>query len=336
MDTTTGRLTALGLAAETVNPSFVAIHPNRKYLYAVSEIANYNGAKSGAVGAFQIDAKTGRLAPLNKMPSRGAGPCFVAVDRTGKDVLVTNYGSGSVAVLPIQPNGSVGEATAFIQHTGSSVNPKRQSGPHAHSVNMSPDNRFAIAADLGLDKLMVYRFNPAKGSLEANDPPFATVPPGSGPRHFAFHPNGKFAYAINELASTVTAFSWDAAHGALKQLQNISTLPKDFTGASTCAEVQVHPNGRFLYGSNRGHDSIAVFEINPKTGALTWIENVSTQGKTPRNFGIDPTGAFLLAANQDTDNITVFRIDPGNGRLKPTGQTLGVGRPVCVKFMAVK
>ncbi|MFB3827398.1 MAG: lactonase family protein [Bryobacteraceae bacterium] len=336
LDTASGKLTALGLAAETTNPSFVAVHPNRKYLYAVSEISSFDGQKSGAVSAFLIHPATGRLAFLNKMPSRGAGPCFVAVDRTGKAALVANYGSGSIAALPIKPDGSLGEPSAFVQHTGSGVNPKRQQGPHAHSINLSPDNRFAVAADLGLDKVLVYRFDAVKGTLAPNDPPFATVAPGAGPRHFAFHPNGKFAYVINELGSTVTAFAWNARRGVLKEIATVSTLPNGWTGNNTCAEVQVHPSGKFLYGSNRGHDSIAVFEIDPKTGGLTYVENTPSEGKTPRNFGIDPTGAFLLAANQDSDNIVVFRIDPGNGRLKPTGQTLGAGRPVCVRFVAVK
>jgi len=336
LDTATGRLTPLGLAAETVNPSFVAIHPNRRYLYAVSEISDFNGQKSGAVGAFRIDAATGKLTALNKVSSRGSGPCYVAVDHSGKCVLAANYGSGSVAAIPIQPDGSLKEATGFVQHTGSGPDPRRQRTPHAHSINLSPDNRFAIAADLGLDKLLVYRFNPAQGTLEANDPPSASTPPASGPRHLAFHPSGKFAYVINEMGTTVTAFSWDAKRGALASLQTISTLPKEFKGDANCAEIQVHPKGRYLYGSNRVHDSIVQYEIDPKTGTLTWVDNVSTVGKTPRNFGIDPTGSYLLAANQDSDNVVVFRIDPGNGRIKATGQTLGVGRPVCVKFMPVK
>jgi 6-phosphogluconolactonase len=258
------------------------------------------------------------------------------VDKTGRNVLVANYGSGSVACLPVKEDGRLAEASAFIQHTGSSVNPQRQQGPHAHSVNMSPDNRFAMVADLGLDEVLVYRFDPVKGSLAANDPPFAKVKPGSGPRHFAFHPGGKFAYVINELASTVTALAYDARRGILSEVQTVSTLPPGFTGTSTTAEVQVHPSGKFLYGSNRGHDSIAVFGIDARKGTLTPIEHVPTQGKTPRNFGIDPTGSYLLAANQSSDNVVVFRIDPQTGRLTPTGQVLEVGIPVCVKFVAAR
>jgi len=332
----TGKLTSLDLVADTPNPSFLAVHPNRRFLYAVSEIASYEGQKTGAVSAFSIDPETGKLTFLNKISSRGSGPCYLVVDKTGKNVLVANYGGGSVAVLPVKEEGSLGEASAFVQHTGSSVNPKRQQGPHAHSINVSPDNRFAVVADLGLDQVLVYRFDPAKGSLAANDPPFAKVNPGAGPRHFAFHPSGRFAYVINELQSTVTAFAYNAPGGVLKELQTISTLPKDFAGNNSTAEVQAHPSGKFLYGSNRGHDSITVFAIDARKGTLTPLEQVSTQGKTPRNFGIDPTGSYLIAANQGSDNIVVFRIDPKTGRLSPTGQTLEVGSPVCVKFVATK
>jgi 6-phosphogluconolactonase len=255
------------------------------------------------------------------------------VDKSGKAVLVANYGSGSVAVLPVKEDGSLAEASAFVQHSGSGPNPKRQQAPHAHSINVSPDNRFAIAADLGLDKLLVYRLDAAKGTLTPNDPPFAKVDPGFGPRHFAFHPDARHAYVINEMASTVTALTWDAARGVLNPVQTISTLPKDFKGDSTCAEVAVHPSGRFLYGSNRGHNSIAVFGIDRAKGTLTPVEHVSTQGKTPRNFGIDPTGSYLFAANQDSGNIVMFRIDAKTGRLTPAGQTLEAGAPVCVRFV---
>jgi len=332
-DVATGKLASLGLVAETPNPSFLAPHPKRQYLYAVSEINTYEDQKSGAVSAFSVDAKTGKLTFINKVSSRGAGPCYVAMDGAGKNVLVANYGGGSVAVLPVKPDGRLGEASAFVQHSGSGLNPQRQQGPHAHSINVSPDNRFAIAADLGLDSLFVYRFDVARGSLSSNDPGFVKVNPGAGPRHFAFHPHGRFVYAINELQSTVTAFSYDAERGVLKELQTISTLPKAFQGENSTAEVRVHPNGRFLYGSNRGHDSIAVFAIDPREGTLTPVEYVATQGKTPRNFGIDPTGSYLFAANQDSHNIVVFRVMPLTGRLKPTGQVLDVPFPVCVKFV---
>ena len=335
-DSATGKLTSLGLAADTVNPSFLAVHPNRRFLYAVNEISSYEGQKSGGVSAFAIDRGTGKLTFLNEVASRGADPCYVAVDNTAKYVLVANYTGGSVAVFPVLDDGRLGEASSFVQHTGHGVNPQRQEGPHAHSINLSPDNRFAIAADLGLDQLLVYRFDPTHGTLAPNNPPFAKINPGAGPRHFTFHPSGKFAYVINEMGSTVTAFSYDAAGGVLRALQTISTLPKAFAGNNDDAEVQAHPSGKFLYGSNRGHDSIAVFAIDAGRGTLTPVEHVPTQGETPRNFRIDPTGSYLFAANQDSDNIVVFRIDPKTGRLTPTGQTLEVPSPVCVKFVAIE
>ena len=329
-DTRTGKLSAPELAAETTNPSFLAITPDGRYLYAVSE-----AGRAGAVSAFARDPQSGSLKLLNTVASEGSGPCFVSIDKTSRYVLVANYNSGSIAALPIQADGSLAKASAVVQHTGSSVNPKRQQGPHAHSINPSPDNRFAVAADLGLDKLLIYRFDPAKGSLAPNDPPFTQVNPGAGPRHFAFHPRGRFAYVISEMQSTVTAFAWDGSRGALKELQTITTLPKDFSGENSTAEVQVHPSGRFLYGSNRGHDSIAVFAIDSGKGTLTPVEHVSTQGRVPRNFAIDPTGEFLIAANQRTNNVVVFRIDQKTGRLTPAGSTVETGSPVCVKFVAV-
>ncbi|HEU4751893.1 MAG TPA: lactonase family protein, partial [Armatimonadota bacterium] len=320
--------------AETPNPSFVAIHPNHRFLYAANEVGSYGGQKTGSVTAFAIDPATGALTKLNDRSSHGDGPCFVSVDHRGRDVLVANYGAGSVAALPIGADGRLGEATAAIQHHGSSVDPQRQEGPHAHSINVAPDNRFAFAADLGLDKILIYRFDAARGTLTPNEPAFAKVAPGSGPRHFAFHPNGRHAYVINEMKSTVTAFDYDPKRGALAEIQTLSTLPADFHGGSSCAEVQVHPSGKFLYGSNRGHNSIAMFRIDPATGKLTAIGHEPTGGKTPRNFGIDPTGKYLLAANQDSDSLVVFRIDPESGRLTPTGSRVEVPMPVCVRFLA--
>ncbi len=334
LEAATGQLTSLGLAAEASNPSFLAVHPNRRFLYAVSEMGG--GQKSGAVSAFSIEAPTGGLTFLNRASSGGSGPCHLVVDKTGENVVVVNYGSGSVAVLPLEQDGRLREASSFIQHQGSSVNPKRQQGPHAHSVNLSADNRFAVVADLGLDQVLVYRLDAAKGAITPNEPPFTAVKPGSGPRHFAFHPQGKVAYVINELASTVTAFAYDAGRGVLKEVQTITTLPADFSGVNYTAEVQVHPSGKFVYGSNRGHNSITLFKVDGKKGTLTPVEQTPTQGKTPRNFGIDPTGTWLLAANQDTDNVVVFRIDAKTGRLTPTGQVLEVGAPVCVKFVPLQ
>lgn len=333
LDLASGKLGEPTLVAQTTNPSFLAVHPSRKYLYSVSEVANVDGKKSGGVAAFSLDAGTGKLTELNRQASGGGGPCHVTVDEEGKVVLVANYGAGSVASLPIGDGGRLEEAASVIQHKGSSANPKRQEGPHAHSVNIDPANRIAVVADLGIDKLMLYRLDTESGKLAPNDPPHASVEPGSGPRHFAFHPDGRHAYVINELASTVTAFEYNPQQGSFRELQTISTLPEGFSGNNTTAEIQVHPSGKFLYGSNRGHNSIAAFAVDPKSGRLSALGHESSGGKTPRNFGIDPTGAWLLAANQDSDNIIVLRIDQQTGKLTPTGQSVNVGAPVCIKFV---
>ena len=335
LDLASGALTAPELAAETTSPSFLALHPARDFLYSVNEVGTFEGKPGGSVSAFAIARGTGTLSLLNQQSSAGAGPAHLVVDKSGKNVLVANYGGGSVAVLPIQPDGTLKPASAFIQHTGSSVNLQRQKQPHAHSINVDPPNRLAYVADLGLDKVLIYRFNAEKGSLVANDPPFASVEGGAGPRHFAFHPKGRFAYVINEMHCTVTAFAVDPRRGALKELQTISTLPAGQSVASgySTAEVQVHPSGRFLYGSNRGHDSIAVFAIDQTSGRLTHLQNEPTQGSTPRGFGIDPTGTYLLAGNQRSDSVIVFRIDRETGRLTPAGHKIEIGSPVCVKFL---
>jgi 6-phosphogluconolactonase len=332
----TGQLSSLGLAAESVNPSFLAIDPSRRFLYAVNEISKYEGRSSGGVSAFAIDRGTGKLTFLNEVPSRGAGPCHAAVDKTGRYVLVANYDGGSLAVFPILKDGRLGEASSFVQHKGASIDPQRQEGPHAHSIYLSPDNRFALSADLGLDEVLVYRFDAEHGTLAPNNPPFAKVNPGAGPRHFAFHTSGRFGYVIDEMQSTVTVFSFEPSSGTLHMLQTVSTLPKDFEGESSAAEVQVHPSGKFLYGSNRGHDSIAMFTINNRKGTLTANGFALTLGKTPRNFALDPTGAYLFAANQDSDSVVQFRIDPNTGRLTPTGHVLEVPSPVCVTFVPVE
>ncbi len=335
LDLASGALTAPELAAETTSPSFLALHPARDFLYAVNEVGTFEGKAGGAVTAFAIARATGTLSVLNQQSSAGAGPAHLVVDKSGKNVLVANYGGGSVAVLPIQADGTLKPASAFIQHTGSGVNLQRQKQPHAHSINVDPANRFAYVADLGLDKVLIYRFDADKGSLVANDPPFASVEGGAGPRHFAFHPKGRFAYVINEMHCTVTAFAVDPRRGALKELQTISTLPAGQSVAAgySTAEVQVHPSGRFLYGSNRGHDSIAVFGIDQMSGRLTHLQNEPTQGSTPRGFGIDPTGTYLLAGNQRSDSVIVLRIDRQTGRLTPTGHKIDIGSPVSVKFL---
>jgi len=329
-----GKMTPLGLAAETENPSFVALDPNRHFLYAVNEVPKYQGQASGGVSAFALDPKTGKLTFLNEVPSRGADPCYISLDKTGKFVLVANYTGGNVAVFPIQPDGRLGEATGFVQHTGTGPNHDRQEGPHAHWIEVTSDNRYAVVADLGLDELVVYHFDVAKGLLTPDDPPFAKTEPGAGPRHIAFHPDGKHAYTVNELASTVNAFSFDAKSGTLHSEQTISTLPGGFSGHNDTAEIEVHPNGRFVYASNRGHDSIAVFAVDAKTGKLKLVEDVPTQGKTPRNFQIDPTGTRLFVANQESGNIVAFALNPKTAHLTPAGEPLKVPNPVCIKFVA--
>ncbi len=328
LDTATGAVREEGLVAPTENPTFLAVRPGGKFLYAVNEL------QKGAVSAFAIEPD-GKLRSQNRESAKGDGPAHLSVDQTGKNVLVANYGGGNVAVLPIREDGSLAAATAFIQHTGSGANPSRQKEPHAHAIYTDSTNRFAYVCDLGIDKVMVYKFDAEKGTLTPNDPPFAKVAPGSGPRHLAFHPKG-YAYLINEMGNTVTVFQHDAEHGTLKEIQTVPTLPADFKGSSTTAEIFVHPNGKFLYGSNRGHDSIVVYSIDESTGRLTLVEHVSTQGKTPRNFAIDPSGKFLLAANQDTNNVVVFRIDEATGKLTPTGHTFQCGAPVCVTFVPEK
>jgi 6-phosphogluconolactonase len=337
LDAATGKLVPKGLAAQAANPSFLALHPSRRFLYAVGELNSFGGQKGGAVSAFAVDAASGTLRLLNQQPSGGQGPCFVTVDKAGKNALVANYNSGSVACLPIDAEGKLSAPSAEVQHEGSGPDKKRQAGPHAHSINLDAANKFAVAADLGLDKLLIYRYDAGKGTLTPNDPPFGRVAPGAGPRHFAFHPDGRHAYAINEMACTVTAFDYDPERGALDEIQTISTLPEGVHGPQlSTAEVQVHPSGKFLYGSNRGNDSIAIFAIDAASGRLTPVGHQPTQGKTPRNFGIDPTGRYLLAANQDSGTIVVFKIDPATGKLEPNGHTAEVPKPVCVKFLAVE
>jgi 6-phosphogluconolactonase len=330
LDPATGKLTSRALAAETANPTFLAVHPNHRFLYAVGEIGDFHGKKTGAVSAFAIDPKTGDLTLLNQQPSGGAGPCHITVDGPGKHVLVANYGGGSASVLPIEADGRLGQATAFQQHHGSSVNKQRQEAPHAHCINLDAANHFAFVADLGLDKIMIYRYDARKGTLTPNEPPSISIDPGSGPRHMAFHPNGRHAYVINEMASTITAMDYDAEHGTLKKLQTVSTLPKGFKGETSTAEIVVHPSGKFLYGSNRGHDSIVVFAIDPKSGELSYVGHQSEKIKTPRNFAIDPTATYMLVGNQGADSIVVFRINGETGELTPTGTLVDVPAPVCV------
>jgi 6-phosphogluconolactonase len=335
-DPASGKSTPLGLMAEATNPSFLAIAPSRQYLYAVNEVTDYKGQRTGGVSAFAIDRNTGKLTFLNEVSSRGADPCYIALDKTGKYVLVANYTGGSVATFPVLPDGRLGEASAVVQHSGHGPNAERQEGPHAHEVELTPDNRLAIAADLGLDELLVYRFDPTKGTLTANDPPLGKDDPGSGPRHFVFHPKGRFVFVLNEMGGSVTTFAFDAHTGGLRKLGTVSSLPKDFKGKNDSAEIATDAPGKFLYASNRGPDDIAVFAIDSRKGTLQLMEHVATKGKAPRNFAIDPTGKYLFAANQESNNIVVFRIDPKTGRLTETGQVLDAPSPVCLVFVSTE
>jgi len=330
---TSGELSHLSTTRGVADPSFLALAPSRRFLYAVNELENFEGKKSGAVSAFAVDQRTGELRFLNQQPSLGGAPCYVEIDSAGKFALVANYFGGNVAVLPVKRDGSLEAATDMKQYQGSSVNPGNQQGPHAHCIMLDAANRFAYSCDLGTDKIMIFRFEPGSGKLIAGEQPWVKLKPGAGPRHLAFHPSGKFMFTLNEIDSTVTAFARDRKNGSLKELQTLSALPAGFTGTNTGADIHVSSDGRFLYSSNRGHDSIAVFMINER-GALTAVDHQLTGGSTPRNFAIDPTGAFLLAANQKSDNIVVFRLDRKSGRLSPTGQVAHVPSPVCLKFTA--
>lgn len=329
-DAATGKLEPLGLVAEASKPSFLALHPGGRFLYSADEVAK------GLIRAFTIDSKTGKLTLLNTSSSSGAGPAFVGVDPAGKVVMAANYGDGSLGVCKIEADGRVSEPTDKIQNTGSSVNPARQKGPHAHSINASPDGRFALACDLGLDKLFVYKLDAGQGKLIPNDPPFAKLAPGAGPRHIAFSPDARFVYVINEMLCAVTVFAWDAQAGTLKEIETVPTLPADFKGQNTSAEVRVHPGGKFLYGSNRGQDAIAVFAIDSATGKLTSVDWTPTGGKTPRNFNIDPTGKWLIAANQSSNTLRVFAIDQQTGKLSDSGQSFEVEAPSCIRFLPVE
>ena len=336
-DAANGKLGATELAVETKSPSFLAVHPNERFLYAVGEGTMLEGKRSGVVSAFTLDKSSGTLALLNQQPSGGLGPCHLALDSKGRCLMTANYGSGSIASLPVRKDGSLGEPVSTLQHTGSSVNPQRQAGPHAHFITADPRNRFALCCDLGLDQVLVYRLDPKRATLAANDPPFASVKPGAGPRHLAFTPDGKFVFVINEMASSITAFGYDSRRGVLTERQTVSTLPDGLSDLNySCAEIAMHPSGKFVYGSNRGHDSIVAFAVDAMTGQLRYVAHQPTGGKTPRHFAIDPTGQWLLAENQTSDTITVFRLDPETGRLSPTEQTLTVPSPVCAVFVPSK
>lgn len=329
LDPENGVLSAPRRVARMNQAAFLALHPDGRHLYSVGE------RDVGILRAFAIDAATGSLAEINDQSSRGAGPCHISLDRAGRHAFVANYSAGSASVSAINLDGSLGDSTACMIYGGSGPNAARQERPHAHSANLDPSQQFLIVADLGTDRLMVHRFRARDGSLEDNDPPFVTLAPGSGPRHFAFHPDGVHAYVVNELLSTVTAFDWDPAGGILTARQTVNTLPAGFATKNTTAEIVVHPGGRFLYVSNRGHDSIAIFAVDPATGLLRAIGHQPSGGKTPRNFAASPDGRWLIVANQASDNAVVLAVDSGNGTLKPTGSLVTVPTPTCVRFLVI-
>jgi 6-phosphogluconolactonase len=329
----TGELTPLGLVAEMPNPTFLALSANHRFLYAVNEVPNYQNTHSGLVSGFAIDHLNGKLKPVNQVASAGAGPCHLAVNKTGSALFVANYGSGSAASFHLSHTGQISAPVSQFQHSGSSVDKKRQESPHCHCTTVSPDDRYVLVNDLGLDRVVVYRLDRADARLTPNDPPFWSAKPGSGPRHLAFHPQKPYAYSINEMASTVDVLHWDANTGMLASLQNISTLPPDFHGESNCAEIAVDPAGHFVYASNRGHNSIAVFSIDSEHGTLTSTGFASTPGREPRHFTLDPTGKWLLVGNQLIGTISIFRRDPESGQLTPTGKTAEIDKAVCILFV---
>lgn len=328
-----GELYPYKIVKNVVDPSFLAIDKNNQYLYAVNETIEYEGRNSGAVSAFAIDQRSGDLSFLNKQPSLGGAPCYVSVSKDGKFVLAANYVGGNVVVLPVEKDGRLAASTDLEQHSGSGPNKDRQEAAHAHSIVFADDNRFAFSGDLGTDKVMVYEYDRQSGKLKPNAAqPYYQTKAGAGPRHITFHPKGKIAFVINELDMTISSFAYDGKRGTLRVIQTVPTLPPGFSGSNTCADIHVSPNGNFLFGSNRGHDSIVSYRIS-ENGMLEYIEHTPTGGKTPRNLAIDPTGTFLLAANQNSDSIVVFRIDEKTGKLAQTKTSVKVPSPVCLKLI---
>ncbi len=333
LNPSSGEINMKGFTDGIVNPSFLTIDSKKQFLYAVSETDKFDGESSGSVDAYKIDSGTGALEHLNKRPSHGAAPCHIIVSKDGRYVMVANYNGGNLAVFPVEKDGSLGKTTDLIQHHGSSVNPDRQEGPHAHSIVLDSANRYGLSCDLGTDKVMIYKFDSQHGKLVAASQPFAKVKPGLGPRHIKFHPNGKIAYVICEMGNTILVFDYDPKNGHLSQKQAISTFPSDFHGTTKAAELQISADGRFLYGSNRGADLIVVCSIDQLSGKLSPVQYQSTLGKFPRHFILDPSGRYLVVANEHTSNIVVFSRDQSTGKITPTGNSIDIPDPVCVKFV---
>lgn len=331
MDPTSGKLSFAGEAKGVLNPSFLDLHPQKNFLYAVNEVGSFAGEEGGGVSAFTVEPESGELTLLNACSSRGKDPCYISIEQTGRFALVANYSSGTVAMLPIQPDGRLGPATDMVQHTGSSVDPKRQTAPYAHCIRPDPTNRFAIAADLGADRLLIYKMDLENGKLDKHAE--VNVQPGAGPRHVTFHPNGQYMYLLNELNATVIAYRYHSS-GSLEEIQTITTLPEDYKGENLCADL--HIQGNYLYASNRRHDSIVWYRIEESTGRLTYQGRIASGGREPRGFVIDPSGNFLLAAHERSDNIVVFRIDAATGSLSKTGEEAKLSKPVCARFVHLK
>ncbi|MET3926015.1 lactonase family protein [Devosia sp. 2618] len=332
-DPATASLTLAGITEGVRNASYLCFDAKREFLYCVNEMKEWKGQFGGGLSAYRIDQETGELTFLNDKPSMGTDPCHIILDKTGKFVFVANFASGSFIGYNIEADGSLGDECAFVQHAGTSIDPVRQIGPHAHAVEFDGQGRFVYVPDLGMDKVMVYELDTSNGSVKPAQQPFVSVKPGAGPRQLVMHPKGRFAYLINELNSTMTAYAYDKATGGLIELQTLSTLPEGYTGKTSCAEVQITPDGKFLYGSNRGHNSLAIYAVDAETGRLTAIGHESTRGEIPRNFEVSSNGQFLIAANQDSDNLVPFRLDPATGKLTPGGEPVEAGTPICVRFV---
>jgi len=328
-----GDLKYLTTVAGIKNPSYLAIHPKKKLLFAVNETDNFGAGNTGAISSYAIDPIQGSLRLLSQVSSLGVSPCYVTIDQSGSNALVANYSSGNVAVFPVESGGILSQGS-MVQHQGSGPNKDRQSGPHAHSIMFDNKYAFALAADLGTDKVYSYAIGKNPSSLMLQNE--FSLSPGAGPRHLDFHPNNKFVYVINELNSTITACTYDAKTGKLTEISSVSTLPEGFSGANSCADIHISKDGRFVYGSNRGHDSIVVFAVDQSSGKLTLVSHHPVKGKTPRNFMIDPTGKFLLVANQNSNNIIVFKVDTETGKLIFNGVEVKTPKPVCLKMFSVK
>jgi len=330
LETATGRLELINKATEVENPFFLALHPGLEFVYSVHEVGSFGGNDSGGVAALSLDRSTGAMSVLNSQESGGKAACYLDVDSKGKCLVVANYSGGSVAALPIREDGTLGEATSFIQHEGSSVDASRQKGPHAHCFVVGPDDRYAYCADLGLDKVMIYRLDAEQGKLTPGEQPFARTVPGAGPRHFTFHPNGEYAYAINEMGNSATTFRHETCCGMLIELQTLSTLPEGYEETTHCADVKITPSGKFLYGTNRGHDSVAIYAIDEQTGMLSLVDIQDSQGENPQNLAITPDGSLLLVANMGGGNVVTFAIDGQTGKLSQVEEELQMPSPSCI------